>query len=249
MTEQVTPSVSLASLLLTMVDFQHKTNKQFIGENYIQTPPPFEDAILVETAEMFDSSQYKWWKESELDSENIKTELIDIWHFVLSLLTSRTCRNDEDVPHYAQRFAGLHAGFFNGINIDSDAMKALIPEVNAPALRHHAKVLNRRVLNREDDTTIVLAFAECLAAAGLSFMEFYARHMVKNALNKLRQDLGDKEGKYSRQWKALGQNPDAEEHSTKEDNYVALELILGNNISNFEDIYNTLKDYYVSNHG
>ena len=43
-------------------------------------------AIWVECAEMLDHFGWKWWKNQEPDIDQVKLELVDIWHFALSEL-------------------------------------------------------------------------------------------------------------------------------------------------------------------
>src|SRR5690606_27137826 len=43
-------------------------------------------AIWVECAELMDHYGWKWWKKQTPDTEQVALELIDIWHFGLSIL-------------------------------------------------------------------------------------------------------------------------------------------------------------------
>ena len=43
-------------------------------------------AIWVECAEMLDHFGWKWWKKQDGDLDQVKLELVDIWHFALSEL-------------------------------------------------------------------------------------------------------------------------------------------------------------------
>jgi len=43
-------------------------------------------AIWVECAELLDHYGWKWWKKQSPDTEQVALELIDIWHFGLSIL-------------------------------------------------------------------------------------------------------------------------------------------------------------------
>jgi dimeric dUTPase (all-alpha-NTP-PPase superfamily) len=42
-------------------------------------------AIWIESAELMDHYGWKWWKHQKPDVEQVKLELIDIWHFGLTL--------------------------------------------------------------------------------------------------------------------------------------------------------------------
>lgn len=44
------------------------------------------NAIIAESCELRDETNWKWWKNpKELDMDAIKEEVIDIWHFLVSL--------------------------------------------------------------------------------------------------------------------------------------------------------------------
>jgi dimeric dUTPase (all-alpha-NTP-PPase superfamily) len=42
-------------------------------------------AIWIESAELMDHYGWKWWKHQKPDVEQVKLELIEIWHFGLTL--------------------------------------------------------------------------------------------------------------------------------------------------------------------
>jgi dimeric dUTPase (all-alpha-NTP-PPase superfamily) len=43
-------------------------------------------AIIMEACELKDACSWKWWKnKGEVDWENVKEEIIDIWHFLMSV--------------------------------------------------------------------------------------------------------------------------------------------------------------------
>lgn len=75
---------------LKTIDLQNKLNilsagKQWklgIAKNGKEINWPL--AIYMETAELIDSTDWKWWKHKEDDNLNIKIELVDIFHFILS---------------------------------------------------------------------------------------------------------------------------------------------------------------------
>lgn len=43
-------------------------------------------AIITEACELNDACNWKWWKNNkDIDWDNIKEEIVDLWHFLLSL--------------------------------------------------------------------------------------------------------------------------------------------------------------------
>jgi len=55
-------------------------------------------AIWIECAELMDHYGWKWWKKQTPDKEQVTLELIDIWHFGLSLMMEQ---ESEDVECFA----------------------------------------------------------------------------------------------------------------------------------------------------
>ena len=64
-------------------------------------------AIWVESAEMLDHYGWKWWKQQTPDLEQVRLELVDIWHFGLSILLEGSVPADEVASRLA---SGLEAG-------------------------------------------------------------------------------------------------------------------------------------------
>ena len=71
--------------ILIMLDLQDamntKVNNDWVNQNF-----SWYRAIWVESAELLDHYGWKWWKKQALDTEQVKLELVDIWHFGLSIL-------------------------------------------------------------------------------------------------------------------------------------------------------------------
>lgn len=54
-------------------------------------------AIITEACELNDAINWKWWKNKrEIDWQNVKEEIIDLWHFLLSLCI-KVGMNPEDI--------------------------------------------------------------------------------------------------------------------------------------------------------
>ena len=68
-------------------------------------------AIWVECAELLDHYGWKWWKHQDADIEQVKLELIDIWHFGLSILLTQGV-NAEAIGEALQAGLSESAGDF-----------------------------------------------------------------------------------------------------------------------------------------
>ena len=82
--------------ILTMLNLQDSMNTRVHPEWRTQGYEWYR-AIWVECAELMDHYGWKWWKKQQPDWEQVKLELIDIWHFGLSDLLMQ----HEDAGHLA----------------------------------------------------------------------------------------------------------------------------------------------------
>ncbi|WP_279248137.1 dUTP diphosphatase [Candidatus Marimicrobium litorale] len=135
-------------------------------------------AIWTECAELIEHYGYKWWKKQEADMEQVRLEVIDIWHF------------------------GLSALFGNGKSIETIA-----GEIEAELANFHASDLGVReatealALHALDTRGFSpLRFWQLMQASGLDFDALYAAYVGKNVLNFFRQDHGYKSGTYTKIW-------------------------------------------------
>ena len=71
--------------ILTMLDLQNAMNSK-VNDNWVDQDFAWYRAIWVECAELLDHYGWKWWKKQTPDADQVKLELVDIWHFGLSIL-------------------------------------------------------------------------------------------------------------------------------------------------------------------
>ena len=86
-------------------------------------------AIWVECAELLDHYGWKWWKHQRTDLEQVKLEIVDIWHFGLSQLIREgridSGRVDASIVAAFERIGVAQGGDFR------DAVETLAGEVLA----------------------------------------------------------------------------------------------------------------------
>jgi len=134
-------------------------------------------AIWIECGELLDHYGWKWWKRQDPDVEQVKLELIDIWHFGLSILLSRDLTEEE--------IADLIEA---NLDISSDE-----PDFRLDLERFAGETLTSRDFS-------VASFGRLMAGINLSFDQLYEGYVGKNVLNFFRQDNGYKDGSYRKIW-------------------------------------------------
>ena len=92
--------------IMTMLDLQNDMNSKVHADWRTQDFEWYR-AIWIECAELLDHYGWKWWKKQTPDVDQIALELVDIWHFGLSLmLLSNDSRNVlvDQVEHFHTKF-------------------------------------------------------------------------------------------------------------------------------------------------
>ncbi len=134
-------------------------------------------AIWVECAELLDHYGWKWWKKQSPDTEQVALELIDIWHFGLSILLQSGTKPELIV-----------AQIQNALVINTDES-----DFRLDLERFVAATLNDRQFH-------IGLFGRLMAGIGMSFEQLYRGYVGKNVLNFFRQDHGYKDGSYRKHW-------------------------------------------------
>ena len=196
-----------------MVELQHTLNIQTAGEDYLEKNLNWNSCIIAESGEMLDSLGYKWWKKQEVDLDNSKVEAIDLLHFVIS----------EDLEDY-EKDALCDTRFFT--DWLADDFYTLFEHNNGRLLFRDMdifKVIDELNFNQISRLSTLKAIFTKLE---MSNEDVFIAYIVKNCLNKFRQDNGYKDGTYNKIW------------IDKEDNVVAYEL--AENIGASEDLFDLL---------
>ena len=167
--------------LQTMLELQDAINTRTHPDWRVQQ---FEwrRAIWVECAELIDHFGWKWWKKQSRDIQQVKLELVDIWHFGLSLLLQE---NAEVNFIEKQLDRGLKASVTMGF---CEQVEVLAHDVLAGQLFN------------------VECFGRLMRTINLSFDDLYTDYIGKNVLHFFRQDNGYKEGNYQKVWNGREDN-------------------------------------------
>ncbi len=61
-------------------------------------------AIITEACELNDACNWKWWKnKKKIDWDNVKEEIIDLWHFLISVSLKVGLKPRDIVNHYIDK--------------------------------------------------------------------------------------------------------------------------------------------------
>ena len=168
--------------LLSMLQMQDEMNRR-VHPRWRTQPFRWQRAIWVECAEMLEHYGWKWWQKTDGDLRQVRLELIDIWHFGLSLLMLECADR--------QRLAARLTKALADARPPSDYRRA-IEQLAAAAIA--------------DDRFDLECFAALLAGIDFSFADLYKHYVGKNTLNCFRQDRGYREGRYRKQWQGREDN-------------------------------------------
>lgn len=135
-------------------------------------------AIWIECAELMDHyGGWKWWKTTACDPEQVLLEIVDIWHFGLSLRITA----EHDHRPAAQALAAEWCNPPPSVGFLRD-----VEHLAAAALREQAFEAGR--------------LRHLLADIGRDFDDLHRAYVGKNVLNFFRQDHGYRAGSYRKIW-------------------------------------------------
>jgi len=174
----------MSHILENMLHLQNQLNRQ-INPDWLNAGYAWHRAIWLESAELMEHYGWKWWKAQEQDMEQIRLELIDIWHFGLSAELVR-CQGDTEAAA-----SNLRQQMQQHSSSASEVLE-LVDQLALHALQHHCLDM--------------AAFLSLLERAGSHFDDLHRIYVGKNVLNRFRQDHGYKQGHYIKQWEGREDN-------------------------------------------
>lgn len=173
-------------------------------------------AIWVESAELVDKLNYKWWKDTAapIDQRQLLLELVDIFHFMISesILANRSADN----LYHSYKWATSHTK---------------VTHKNSK-IQYVEEFVMLTLENRPIDAS----FFQVMIALDISIDNLLKYYLGKNALNKFRQDNGYKDGTYRKMWNLEGQ--------LVEDNVALEKIVEGSAFLSFATIFNELTALY-----
>jgi dimeric dUTPase (all-alpha-NTP-PPase superfamily) len=160
----------------TMLELQDAMNTK-VNANWKSQGYEWYRAIWVECAELMDHYGWKWWKKQSPDTEQVALELIDIWHFGLSILLQSGLSIEQ-----------VTAKIQSELNIATDEKDFRLDL---------EKFASATLLDKQIHLNL---FGRLMAGVNMSFDQLYRGYVGKNVLNFFRQDHGYKDGSYKKHW-------------------------------------------------
>lgn len=195
----------MKEMIKAMLVLQDEMNCK-VNPNWTEAGYEYYRAAWIESAELCDHIGWKWWKKQEIDLEQAQLEIVDIWHFGLSMLI---LSNDGKVDGISGYVADLCKVYENNKLIptvpDGSGGRR---EVNVIEL---VELMTGEILTKKEFP--ISWFYILLKQLDMDLDSLYLMYVGKNVLNFFRQDNGYKEGSYIKVWNG------------KEDNEVLTEIL------------------------
>ena len=189
--------------ILLMIQLQSQLNDATNGDEWVKGTTKngkdinWQRCIYMECAEMIDSFSWKHWKSihQEPDWDNLQIEVVDVWHFIISLAIEDYSKNLKGgIEDLAINISQLDS--FSTIDLEQksyDTQNNVIDKVeNIMRI-----VLSKDQLIIED---LIGEFFDLVVMSGLDLHTLYRLYVGKNILNQFRQDNGYKDGTYIKIW-------------------------------------------------
>ena len=174
-------------MLLAMLELQDRVNRK-IDADWLTRGHAWLRAVLVEATEALDHYGWKWWKKQSPDMVQLRIELIDIWHFILSEYIVRAGGDHAAAAHAMLRdWTGAGACELDGKRHDIAALD----------MREQLELLAGLSAVRRMHMPLLAAL---FTACDLPVATLYRDYVSKNVLNHFRQDYGYKTGEYKKTW-------------------------------------------------
>ena len=166
--------------LQEMIQLQ-KLHNQDVHVSWDLQGYPFHRAIWCECAELMDHYGWKWWKHQTTDLAQVKLEIVDIWHFGLSMVIIE----QRDLGGMARQMA------------------TLISSTTLYSFHEAVEQLAQQALNRIFD---IGCFVKVMTTIPMSLGELYGIYKGKHVLNRFRQANGYQDGSYRKMWNGFEDN-------------------------------------------
>ena len=206
-----------------MLELQESMNSK-VNPNWIAAKNNWFRAIQVEAVEAIEHHGWKWWKKQECDMAQLRMELVDIWHFILS---SELQRKHGNIGVTKKEMLGEINLFQKSVQFDGKyyVLSGL------PLLEKLDLLVGLAAAKRSNLALYELLLTDC----NMNWTELFRQYVGKNVLNMFRQDHGYKTGSYIKIWDGREDN----EHLVE-----VLDTVELGSAAVREELYSALKDRY-----
>ena len=188
--------------------------------------------IYMECAELIDSFSWKHWKhiDKPTDWDNVTVEIVDIWHFVMSLLLEEYKTNNkgdmEQLVKDVLDVQGFEAFTKEPVMNQSTDTMELINDIES--IIHATTGFEIDLFDG-----LLREYFALARKCGVNLRVLYKFYVAKNVLNQFRQDHGYKEGTYKKVWNG------------QEDNVVMLSFLDSEEAPTISALYKKLEKAYT----
>jgi len=188
---------------IQMLQLQQQLNDATNGENWEDGVTKngkkisWQRCIYMEAAEMIDSFSWKHWKSIDKapDWDNMQIEVVDVWHFVMSLALQEYRKNMlGQLDQLALNISQMPS--YEALN-NTNVSFATAEEIYVAVEDIMSIALNRKSVDLD---ALMSKFFGLVKMSGLDLTTLYRLYVGKNILNQFRQDNGYKEGTYIKEW-------------------------------------------------
>ncbi len=221
--------------ILQMLELQQKLNDATNGLDWEKgftkngKRIDWRRCIYLEAAELIESYPWKHWKniDASPDYENIKIEIVDIWHFIMS----------EALRIYKIEERGSIEDIARAVS-SMEGFEEFTKEEKSEKLDNYEEIalvedmIRLLFCDKDNIDALVISFLTIASKLNLKLPELYKLYIGKNILNKFRQEHGYKEGTYIKIW------------NEKEDNVVMQRVLNEQSEITPDALYDVLEEAY-----
>ena len=177
-----------------MLELQDGINKK-VNTEWVAANNNWHRAVQVEGVEAIEHHGWKWWKKQDCDFAQLRMELVDIWHFILS--------------------AAIQLKHGNVALAKLDMQAELGLKQKSVQFDNHYYLLAQLTFLEKLDLLVGLAAAKRISLAlfesllhdcNMEWSDLFKQYIGKNVLNVFRQDHGYKSGAYIKVWNGREDN-------------------------------------------
>jgi len=210
--------------LLSMLELQDGMNSK-VNPDWVSANNNWYRAIQVEGVEAVEHHGWKWWKKQDCDMAQLRMELVDIWHFILSAAIQLQRGNVALAKVDMQ--AELH---LQQKSVQFDNQHYVLAQLN---LLGKLDLLVGLAASKRHSLAL---FESLLHDCDMEWNDLFKQYVGKNVLNVFRQDHGYKAGTYIKIWDGREDN----EHLVE-----VLEVVDLDSANVRDELYRSLKARYL----
>ena len=207
-----------------MLELQDGMNSK-VNREWVAANNNWHRAIQVEGVEAIEHHGWKWWKKQDCDMAQLRMELVDIWHFILSASIQTKFGNIALAKMEMQSELNLRQK-----SVQFDNQYYLLAQLSL------LEKLDLLVGLAAAKRTNLALFESLLQDCDMEWNDLFKQYVGKNVLNVFRQDHGYKAGTYIKIWDG------------REDNEHLVEVLKVANLDSTnvrDELYSSLKARYL----